>query len=44
MSPVFLAQHLPILTAGLILVVISKTVVVRRLSSKVDAVVALPQT
>ena len=29
MSPVFLAQHLPILTAGLILVVISKTVVVR---------------
>ena len=30
MSPVFLAMHLPILTAGLILVVISKTVVVRR--------------
>ena len=29
MSPVFLALHLPILTAGLILVVISKTVVVR---------------
>ena len=29
MSPVFLAMHLPILTAGLILVVISKTVVVR---------------
>ena len=29
MSPVFLAQHLPILTAGVILVVLSKTVVVR---------------
>ena len=29
MSPVFLAQHLPILTAGVILVVLAKTVVVR---------------
>ena len=29
MSPVFLAQHLPILTAGLILVVLGKTAVVR---------------
>ena len=35
MSPVFLALHLPILTAGLILVVISKTVVVRAAVSRV---------
>ena len=32
MSPVFLAQHLPILTAGLILVVLGKTAVARPVS------------